>query len=59
MKKREYIDEIFEFSYQKSLGPILTKLSTKYPWVKGNQFVQIQGHALFQGEIILKQRKYI
>ena len=35
----------------------ITKLGTKQLWVKETQelkFVQLKGHALFQGEIIMK-----
>ena len=33
---------------------ISTKLGTNHPWVEGFKFVQMQGHVLLEGEIIMK-----
>jgi hypothetical protein len=41
--------------FSRTTGPILTRLGTNYPWVKGIQFVQMKGITLFQGEIIAKE----
>jgi hypothetical protein len=41
--------------FSRTIGPILTRLGTNYPWVKGIQFVQTKGIILFQGEIIAKE----
>ena len=35
------------------------KLSTEHPRVKWIQFVQMNGHALFQGNVMSKKQKYI
>jgi hypothetical protein len=45
---------IFDF-FSKSTGPILTRLSTDHPWGRDFKFVQIEGIALLQGEIIAKK----
>ena len=46
--------------FYRSIGPISTKLGTKYPWVKETLgFFQMKNHALVQGGIITKWRKYI
>jgi hypothetical protein len=41
--------------FSRTTGPILTRLGTNYPWVKGIQVCSKEGIALFQGEIIAKE----
>ena len=53
------IDEIKKIFFSRTTEPISTKLGTKHQWVGGYKIVQINGSALFQGEIIRKNRKYI
>jgi hypothetical protein len=40
----------------RTIGPILTRLGTNYPWEKGIQVCSKEGIALFQGEIIPSER---
>ena len=49
---------IFIF-FARTTRPILTKLGTKHPWVKGIQIVYMKGPVLFWGEIITQYGKYI
>ena len=43
----------------RTTGSISTKHGTKHHWVKGFNFIQMKGIALFQGELITKKREYI
>ena len=44
---------IFIF-FCRTTGPISTNLSTEHPWEREFNFVQMQGNAIFQEEIIMK-----
>ena len=48
---------IFIF-FSRITGPMSTKPGTKNPWVKGIKGVKINGHALFQGGIIIIAKIY-
>jgi hypothetical protein len=39
--------------FTRTTGPILTRLGTNRPWMKGLKFVQRKRIALFQGEVIV------
>jgi hypothetical protein len=41
--------------FSRTIGPILTRLGTNYPWVKRIQIVQRKGISLFLGEGIAKE----
>jgi hypothetical protein len=41
--------------FSRTTGPILSRLGTNHPWVKGVQVCSKEGIALFQGEIIAKE----
>jgi hypothetical protein len=40
--------------FSRTIGPILTRLGTNHPWVKGIPIFQRKAIALFQGEILTK-----
>jgi hypothetical protein len=39
-------------NFSRTAEPILTKVGTNHPWVKGILIVQIKGNLLVQGEIL-------
>jgi hypothetical protein len=41
--------------FSRTTGPILTRLSTNHPWVRGFKIVQRKEIAPLQGEIIAKK----
>ena len=58
-KLGKYIDQTKKIFFSRTTGPISTKLGTKHSWVMRIQFVQMMGPTFLQGDIIMKQRKYI
>jgi hypothetical protein len=41
--------------FSRTIGPILTRLGTNYPWVKGIEICSKEGDNPFPGEIIAKE----
>ena len=60
MKKRKYyIDETYKSSYPEPLGLFQLSLAESILGWREFNFVQMKGYAIFQGEIIINEQKYI